>query len=176
MSSRNSGRPARGRGAMSPREAPCPERLSPWFHVSGSGFLIPERSGRRRLHNLGQFKPWLGLWTSVSQGGNTPGAPITAVLSAPNRITLFLSDPEGGIYTASGFGDQWGSWTSVSDGASTPGAPITSALRGSCPVAWCSWRGLIATISGVGRIGQMAMAGNPTMGSSLNEAMVSRVM
>ena len=29
---------------------------------------------------------------------------------------------------------------------------------------------------GVGRIGQMAMAGNPTMGSSLNEAMVSRVM
>jgi predicted DNA-binding transcriptional regulator AlpA len=37
-------------------------------------------------------------------------------------------------------------------------------------------RRLAWVISGVGRIGQMTMAGNPTMGSSLKVAMVSRVM
>jgi hypothetical protein len=31
-------------------------------------------------------------------------------------------------------------------------------------------------ISGMGQVGQMTMAGNPTTGSSLNVAMVSRVM
>jgi hypothetical protein len=42
------------------------------------------------------------------------------------------------------------------------------------------WRGvaerLTATISGMGRIGQIAAAGNPTIASSLKAAMVSRVM
>lgn len=31
-------------------------------------------------------------WTSVSEGATTPGAPITAVATAPNRIALFLAD------------------------------------------------------------------------------------
>jgi hypothetical protein len=48
--------------------------------------------------------------------------------------------------------------------------------QGSCPVAWCSWRGVIATIAGLGRAGQAATAGNPTTGSSLSGAMVSSVM
>src|SRR5271165_6372974 len=42
------------------------------------------------------------------------------------------------------------------------------------------WRGVVGrlatAISGLGRIGQMTMAGNPTTGSSLKVAMVSRVM
>jgi hypothetical protein len=43
----------------------------------------------------------------------------------------------------------------------------------SCPVAWCSW-GRAPT--GVGRIGQLAIAGRLTAGSSLSCAMVSSVM
>jgi hypothetical protein len=35
---------------------------------------------------------------------------------------------------------------------------------------------LTATIIGMGRIGEITMAGNPTTGSSLKAAMVSRVM
>ena len=39
------------------------------------------------------------LWTSVSEGRSTPGAPINAVVTGPNRVTLFLADPNGGVYT-----------------------------------------------------------------------------
>ena len=46
---------------------------------------------------------------------------------------------------------------------------------GSCPLAWCSWRWVTA-FAGKGRAGQLAIAGRLTMGSSLNGAMVSRVM
>jgi hypothetical protein len=37
-------------------------------------------------------------------------------------------------------------------------------------------KGWTTTISGIGRIGQIATAGNPTTGSSLKTAMVSSVM
>jgi hypothetical protein len=47
---------------------------------------------------------------------------------------------------------------------------------GSCPGTWCSFGGVGAALAGVGRAGQAATAGSPTMGSSLNGAMVSRVM
>ena len=46
---------------------------------------------------------------------------------------------------------------------------------GSCPLAWCSWRWVTA-IAGMGRAGQLAIAGRLTVGSSLNGAMVSSVM
>jgi hypothetical protein len=45
----------------------------------------------------------------------------------------------------------------------------------SCPVAWCSWRWVTA-FAGESRIGQLAIAGRLTAGSSLNGAMVSSVM
>ena len=45
----------------------------------------------------------------------------------------------------------------------------------SCPLAWCSLVRATA-LSGLGRVGQMTIAGNPTTGSSLRFAMVSRVM
>jgi N,N-dimethylformamidase beta subunit-like, C-terminal len=73
----------------------------------------------------------LGLaWTSVSDGQSTPGAPVTAVLTGQDRITLFLANPNGGIYTTSGFGTNWDGWGTVSEGRSTPGAPVTAVLTG----------------------------------------------
>src|SRR6266545_3852457 len=79
----------------------------------------------------------LGLaWTSVSEGKSTPGAPITAVLAAPNRVALFVADLQGGIFTTSGnVDDGWRPWTSVSEGRSTPGAPITAVLTASNRIA-----------------------------------------
>lgn len=38
-------------------------------------------------------------WTSVRDGSSTPGAPVTAVVTGPDRVALFLADPNGGIYT-----------------------------------------------------------------------------
>jgi hypothetical protein len=49
-------------------------------------------------------------------------------------------------------------------------------VPGSCPTAWCSFGGVIAAFAGTGRVGQAATAGNPTIGSSLNGAIVSSVM
>jgi hypothetical protein len=43
----------------------------------------------------------------------------------------------------------------------------------SCPLAWCS---SVRATASLGRVGQMTTAGNPTTGSSLKVAMVSRVM
>jgi hypothetical protein len=50
------------------------------------------------------------------------------------------------------------------------------AQRGSCPLAWCSFGGVITALAGMGRVGQAATAGSPTMGSSLRGAIVSSVM
>ena len=49
-------------------------------------------------------------------------------------------------------------------------------LPGSCPVAWCSFTGVITVFAGLGRIDQAATAGSPTIGSSLKGAMVSSVI
>jgi hypothetical protein len=73
-------------------------------------------------------EPGQSPWTTVAQGSSTPGGHVTAVLTGQNRITLFLADPNGGIYTISGFGTNWGQWTTVAQGSSTPGAPITAVL------------------------------------------------
>lgn len=46
-----------------------------------------------------QSKPGWIPWTSVSEGRSTPGAPVTAVVTGQDRVTLFLADPNGGIFT-----------------------------------------------------------------------------
>ncbi len=80
------------------------------------------------IANLGPPRP---QWTSVSQGGTTPGAPVTALMTGPNQVTLFAADSGGGVYTATGSpGTGWGPWTSVSQGGTTPGAPIVAVLTG----------------------------------------------
>ena len=65
----------------------------------------------------------------MSQGSTTPGAPVTAVLGTDGIITLFLADPGGGVYAASGNRTEgYGRWTTVSQGSTTPGAPVTAVL------------------------------------------------
>ncbi|HEY6310091.1 MAG TPA: hypothetical protein VIY52_04705 [Streptosporangiaceae bacterium] len=34
-----------------------------------------------------------------TSGSTTPGAPVTAVVTGPGQISLFLADPGGGVYT-----------------------------------------------------------------------------
>jgi hypothetical protein len=52
---------------------------------------------------------------------------ITAVVTAANRITLFLVDPSGDFYMTSGnVEDGWRPWTRVWGKKTTPGAPVTA--------------------------------------------------
>ena len=66
-----------------------------------------------RIHNIGIEVPW---WSSMAEGRSTPGAPVTA-LPWGNDLVLFISDPNGGIYTT-----LWnpqtkvGYWESVAEG------------------------------------------------------------
>ena len=59
------------------------------------------------------------------------------------EVSLFLADPQGGVYTcsASTAGD-WGEWTSVSEASTTPGAPVTAVVtrRGRCRCFWLTRR------------------------------------
>jgi pimeloyl-ACP methyl ester carboxylesterase len=73
-----------------------------------------------------------GNWTSVSQGRTMPGAPVTAVplWGGPTKtgshllsINLFLADPGGGIYAATGLPNVgYGPWQLVSQFPPTPAA------------------------------------------------------
>jgi hypothetical protein len=79
------------------------------------------------IARLGPPRP--SPWSSVAEGRSTPGAHVTAVVTAQNRVALFLADPAGGVYTTSGnASDGWRPWTSVSEGSSRPGAPITAVV------------------------------------------------
>src|SRR5262249_45137153 len=80
-------------------------------------------------HNVVTRLGW-GL-SSVSQGKSIPGAPVSAVLAAPERIAVFLADEQGDVYTSAGHPDHgWTPWTSVSEGKTMPGGHVTAVLTG----------------------------------------------
>ncbi|WP_286572353.1 alkaline phosphatase family protein [Variovorax gracilis] len=63
----------------------------------------------------------------MSEGRAGPGTSITAVSIAGGRIALFLADPDGGVFTASGNAEQgWSPWSSVSEGRAGPKTSITA--------------------------------------------------
>ena len=66
-------------------------------------------------------------WVSVSEGSSTPAGSVTAVPWG-NLLALFIADPIGGIFTASGNAEQgWSDgWSSVAEGSTMPGAPVTA--------------------------------------------------
>ena len=67
------------------------------------------------------------------------------------------------------------SWREVAVSTAHWKRPLPPEQR-SCPKAWCSWNGVVTASAGLGRVGQAAAAGNPTIGSSLSGAIVSSVM
>ncbi len=112
-----------------------------------SGGILPDGIVRLFLVNptgdvlTASGNPALGWgpgWSSVSTQADatTPDAALTAVVGPGGIITLFMADPGGGVYTASGnlctasgtAGPGWGTWSSVSQGSTAPGAPITAVV------------------------------------------------
>ena len=89
------------------------------FFTNSGGVVVTTKLGTER-------------WASVSEGSSKPGAPVTAMPWPPNRVALFIADPNGGIYTTGGFPDSedWGPWATVSEGRTTPGAPVTAIRLG----------------------------------------------
>jgi phospholipase C len=67
-------------------------------------------------------------WSSVSEGHAGPGTTVTAVPIAGDRFALFVADPEGGVFTASGNAGGWSPWSSVSEGHAGPGTSVAAVL------------------------------------------------
>jgi hypothetical protein len=79
----------------------------------------------------GGFMVAVGVpWTSVSQGSAAPGSPVTA-LPYGERLAVFITDPNGGIYTTAGTADGgWGGWTTVAQGSAPPRSLVTAVPYG----------------------------------------------
>ena len=58
-------------------------------------------------------------------GQKYAGARLTAVPWG-ERVALFITDPNGGVYTTAEGPYVWGPWAGVSEGRSTLGAPVTA--------------------------------------------------
>jgi phospholipase C len=66
-------------------------------------------------------------WSSVSEGRAGPGTSVTGVPIGGGRFALFLADPNGGVYTASGNAARgWSPWSSVSQGRAGPGTSVAA--------------------------------------------------
>lgn len=117
-------------------------------------------------------------WTSASEGRSTPGAPITAVQTAPNQVSLVLADPLGGIFATLGNGSHaWGPWTSVSEGQSTPGGHVAAVLTapGQITLFLADPGGGIYTVSGFPGTG-WGLWGSVSEGQSTPGAPVTAVL
>ena len=65
------------------------------------------------------------------QGHAAPGSSVTAVALGGNRFALFLADPNGGVYTASGSAQSgWDPWSNVSGIPTLPGSPVSAVRLG----------------------------------------------
>ena len=72
-----------------------------------------------------------GQWSSVSEGHAAPGSSVSAVALGGDRFALFLADPDGGVYTASGSADHgWSPWSSVSEGHAAPASSVSAVALG----------------------------------------------
>jgi hypothetical protein len=54
------------------------------------------------FYNSGNARDGWDQWRTVSEGSTMPGAPITAVVTDRDHITLLLADPGGGVFYNSG--------------------------------------------------------------------------
>ena len=57
-------------------------------------------------------------WRQVAAGQTSPGAPITAVSRSTNLLDIFVTGPDGGVYTASwspAHSDGWFGWSRIGD-------------------------------------------------------------
>jgi hypothetical protein len=77
------------------------------------------------------IEPGSSPWDTVKQGSTTPGGVVTAVVTGQNRVTLFLANPGGEVFTTSGNASSgWDNWETVKQGSTTPGGVVTAVVTG----------------------------------------------
>jgi hypothetical protein len=121
------------------------------------------------------------LWSPVAEGSTSPGQRITAVpiATAPGQFAVFIADPGGYIYTASGNAQLgWGDWSWVAQGQAAPGSPVSAVPIASAPGEFAlfiaSPAGEVLTTSGNAQNG-WAPWSSVAQGSTLPGSMVTAV-
>jgi phospholipase C len=75
-------------------------------------------------------------WSSVSHGRAGPRTSVTAVPIGGDRFAVFVADPGGGVFTASGNAQSgWSQFSSVSEGNAGPGTSVTAVPIGGGRIA-----------------------------------------
>ena len=76
---------------------------------------------------------WHGWWR-IGTIAVPPGAPIHAVSRSADKLDIFVTATDGGIYTAAwepAFTDGWHGWWRIGDVTAPPGAPVHAVSRSS---------------------------------------------
>jgi hypothetical protein len=120
-------------------------------------------------------------WINPAEGRSSPGSPITAVpiATAPGQFALFIADPGGYIYTASGNAQVgWGEWSWVAKGQAAPGSPVTALPIPSAPGTFALFianpSGEVFTTSGNAEVGWAAWT-NVAEGSTSLKQLITAV-
>ena len=74
---------------------------------------------------------WHGWW-HIQGGRGRPGAPIHAVSRSANKLDIFVTGTDRGVYTAAwepAFADGWHGWWRLNGGAAALGAAVTAVSR-----------------------------------------------
>jgi hypothetical protein len=109
----------------------APVTVVPW--AGGSWPFALFATDANGIVNAAAGDPQNGLagnWASVSQGQTVPGSPVTALTSGQG-FTVLITDPSGGIVTATGDPEQgFGSWANVEGITAKPGSQVTAVAFG----------------------------------------------
>ena len=102
------------------------DRISrvPIERLEQSDWTLDWESARAPIGDNGASEtPWLG----VSEGATSPGARVSAVV-VDKRIALFLLNPVGEVFTASGRVGRWSPWSTVKEGGTVPGGTVNAVV------------------------------------------------
>ena len=75
---------------------------------------------------------WHGWWR-IGNNAVDPGSPVSVVSRSANKLDVFVTGSDGGIYTAAwepGFTDGWHGWSRIGDLAADPESYIAAVSRG----------------------------------------------
>ncbi|WP_367358046.1 trypsin-like serine protease [Methanothrix sp.] len=75
---------------------------------------------------------WHGWWR-IGNNAVDPGSPVSVVSRSADKLDVFVTGSDGGIYTAAwepGFEDGWHGWWRIGNNAVDPGSPVSVVSRG----------------------------------------------
>jgi hypothetical protein len=122
--------------ALAPEDVRAPQR-APVHAVSRAAdkldIFVTDRDGAIKTSRWEPaFTDWWRGFSHIRGGRTGPGAPVTCVSRAPEKLDAFVAGTDGRIYTAAWepiFSDGWRGWWPIRDAVATAGAHVGCVSR-----------------------------------------------